>query len=204
MTGEPKDNLRDVVTQTICHVTSPEGWKGILEAGAILPNEDREFSYPQSAKSYAVRKRAVALFDFEQATPQQLQDHWFKCQTFFRRYSPATYVLVIERSRLPGPLITYEEATAEFGHGFGKIPYLEVWSAQPVPRDAITKVIVVCAHRFETLDSSDSRLLDAESLMTALCPESRQQRLSDDLTKLSKAELLSRLDNLKARRKPDR
>lgn len=183
------DDFRNIVKNAICHVSSPGGFNGILATGAILPNDGRfELSYPQSAKSYAMRKHAVALFDFESAEPQQMAEHWFKCETFFRRYSPATYVLLLDRALLPGRLIRYDEATAEFGHGAGKIPYLEVWSTQPVPRDAITDVIVIWQNRFRRLPSTDVRLTDAKSLVKEFWPESTHSPLLD-LTKLSDEDL---------------
>lgn len=164
-----RDQLREMLSSTICHITSPEGWKGILATGAISPNDGRfADSFPQSANSYARKKPAVALFDFARAEPQHMADHWWKCEPFLRRYSPATYALILDRAQLPSPLIDYDEATAEFGHRFVKIPYLEVWSVQPIPKEAVVDVIVILGGRYRTLAASDARLTDAASLMNEL------------------------------------
>lgn len=165
--------LRDVLRRGIFHVTSPSGYRGIVECGEIRPNcGEFEYSYPQSANSYAVTKRAVSLFDFESCQQVQVVQHWSKCEGFFTRFHPATYVLKLRRDLIPAPLIRYEQATAELGPRHMKIPYVEVWSSVPVPLQAVGAVLVVRRDpvRFRTLAPNDLRLADGVALVRSLWP----------------------------------
>jgi len=165
--------LRDILVRGIFHVTSPSGYRGIVECGEIRPNcGDFEYSYPQSANSYAVTKRKVSLFDFEACEQVQVVRHWFKCECFFTRFHPATYVLKLRRDLIPAPLIRYEQATTELGPKYVKIPFVEVWSSVPVPLQAVGAVLVVREDpvRFRTLAPTDPRLADEVALVRSLWP----------------------------------
>jgi hypothetical protein len=172
------DPLQQQLQQALCHVTSPDGFKGIRASGAILPNDGtRPLSCPQSQNSYATAKSAVALFDFERTDAQWMNDHWWKCVVpFLHRYLPATYVLLLDRAQLSVPLITYTEAMAEVGYTSVMIQHMEAWSPQPVPWSAITGVMVVVFREWVcTLDPSDPQLDDPASLIAAKRPDLLQQ-----------------------------
>jgi hypothetical protein len=168
------DRLRDVLRHGIFHVTSPNGYRGIVECGEIRPNSGHQFdySYGQSAQSYAVWKRAVSLFDFESCEQVQVVEQWWKCEGFFTRFPPLTYVLKLRRDLMLAPLIRYEQATAEIGDQYTKIPYVEVWSSVPVPLRAVSAVIAIQKDpvRFRTLAPRDLRLSDAAVLRCSLWP----------------------------------
>lgn len=165
--------LRDVLQRGIFHVTSPSGYRGIVESGEIRPNTGQfNYTYPQSANSYAAMKRMVSLFDFESCEQIQVVEQWLKCEGFFTRFRPLTYVLKLRRDLMPAPLIRYEQATAEIGYRHMKIPHVEVWSPIPVPLGAVGAVIVVRRDpiRFRTMSPKDLRLNDADALRRSLWP----------------------------------
>jgi hypothetical protein len=171
--GSRIKRLRQSLRHGLYHVTSPNGFRGIVETGAIFPNDGHfPHTYPQSIKSYATKRGAVALFDFESASDQHFVEYWYLCEDFFYHHAPLTYVLAIDRSQLPAMLITYEQALAELGFGTPKIAYLETWCPVPVPFGAITRVTIVrkLPIRYHTFRPEHPGLLNPEALADALWP----------------------------------
>jgi hypothetical protein len=158
----------------LIHITGFDGYKGICDVAAIIPNTGSfPFTYPQSKNAYSTIKPAVALFDF--STP------WRKVskaaarsrpwpQFFFCHY-PVTLALVIRRKALPLPLVSYDQAVAEVGLNPTKIPIVECWHAGPIPFGAIDRVLVIRKHpqRVRTL-SPRAIVLASPKLCETLWP----------------------------------
>ena len=168
--------LRTALRCSLFHITSSSGLAGILKAGLILANDgSRPYTYPQSENSFALLRHVVSLFDFESALDWQMVEQWWKCENFFTKHHPATFVLELLRDRMPAPLITYEQATTEVGYGPYKIPFVEAWSPFSIPVSAVRRVVVVrrCPVRFRSLCVSDKRLLQPHTLVRQLWPALR-------------------------------
>jgi hypothetical protein len=137
-----------IVKKELCHRRGINGLKGIFETGAIRPN-DGSFpdTYPQSRVSYARIHNLVALFDFENATKEQLleqMDNWFK---FFFDRKPVTIAIMLSRKFLSKKLISYKVAAKERGKQYHQtiIPHVEAFYPEPIPCEVITGYLIICA-----------------------------------------------------------
>lgn len=126
----------------VWHLSFPEGAIGILDDREILPSSsDREFSQPQTANSYALAKGYVALFDFRNATLDELQEEDWKWGNYFWG-RPFRVGFEVDVGRLPDNLIPWQQAKREVGYKKVWVPYYGAWSTQPISLDAVASLVV--------------------------------------------------------------
>jgi hypothetical protein len=159
--------------QSLVHVTGPEGFRGIRERGAILPNDGSfRSTFPQSMNSYSRKRGAVALFDFARPSPRQFVEQFQNVACFFPCHHPATLILLLSREIVGPDLIDYSQAFDEVGPGVTKIPHFEIWHAGSIPFRAVESVILMRERPYllKTFAPRDSRLLTIEDLMRLTWP----------------------------------
>ena len=136
---------------SLWHRTSIEGLRGILAAGAILPNDRRfPFRYPQSKISYARRCGAVSLFDIY-SLPEEwallMGMDWVRYLTDQPR---ATVWIRIDPARLhPDRLLLPRELSARLSSipdthpEWGEcLAYVEALYRGPLPCSAFVEFVV--------------------------------------------------------------
>jgi hypothetical protein len=207
-----EDALWMSLRNSLFHATSVEAFRAIRADGFIKPNQGQfEPRYPQARNSYSWKKPAVALFDIESATDQELDEYWWNAGPFLYDRRPAVYVLILNRQRLK-PLIRHAEAYDEMGLATVMIPHLEVWSSEPIPFAAVSQVMVCCFGKSETFDPDDPRLLDADTLVKTLWPasharlikEAEEDALTSQFDGLSSEELRALFETLESELKRHR
>lgn len=146
------------------HTTSLEGYRGIRQGGAIVPNAgDRPFKYPRLAESYGFLNRYVCLFDFSGITEEQLVlDHW-RWASYFTQHHP-TVALQLDRNLLAERLIP-NSAGFKTSVTTLCVPYVEAWYPVPIPASAILAYLVLSSAKKPpvVLGPDDPRHADYEA-----------------------------------------
>lgn len=127
-------HLLPTIRLGLFHCTTVQGVRGIIQAGSIIPNKGKfEFTYPQSANSYALSKGWISLFDFAGTTEEHcISQHW-KWESFFISRTTIKIALKLDREKLISKLIS-NSARPRLGHENYKIaiPYVEAWYPEPI------------------------------------------------------------------------
>ncbi len=169
--------------QSLVHVTGAAGLHGIRKSGAVVANDGtRPFTYGSSRQCYATVKVAVALFDFERATDEEMVSTFDRYEQFFTLDRPATFVLHVDRQGLD--LIHYDEATAEVGGRPMKIPWVEAWVPRQIPISRVRKITVVRMDpfAFRTLRANDPRIdLAADQIVAEVWPHLPAPRTREEV-----------------------
>lgn len=136
--------LYDRVAGRYLHCTSWRHLLAIQSSGLILPSDGaRGFSFPGSERSYAVRNRLVALFDFVTPSRRDAVWHAVKWARFLSEWQPVTCAIEINVAWLRGRLVAN---FAAWGRSEDErwsdlwIPHVEVWVSEPVPWSAVAAV----------------------------------------------------------------
>lgn len=126
----------------VWHLSSPEGAIGILDDKKILPSSpERGFSQPQTANSYALAKGYVALFDFRNATREELDEEKWKWSNYFWG-RPFRVGFKVNVDRLHEELVHWQQAKREIGYKKVWVPYFGAWSTHPVPLNAVASLVL--------------------------------------------------------------
>jgi hypothetical protein len=149
-----------LLKKKIFHVTIPSGFIGIHSSGYIEPNDrTREYSFPQTERSYGLAKGYICLFDFVTPSEDEIISQFFKWEWFFKTHRPFTIVLELEQKLISQYLIRNEEAKKEVGYSKVWIPYVEAWSTQPIPISAIKNYYIVKYSKQKFVKVKDRELL---------------------------------------------
>jgi hypothetical protein len=144
-----------IVKKELCHCTTRNGLKGIFKSGKILPNDGRfPDSFPKSQNSYGRINNLISLFDFKSATDQECEiglGDWYG--SYFvnskkRKKEPVSISILLSRKMLASKLISYKKAWADIRSKkiwVQPIPYVEAYYPEPIPCDAITGYLLICA-----------------------------------------------------------
>lgn len=157
MKEERDEKLFKVLKNGIHHITSIEGYRGIIRDGYIIPN-DRSFpfTFPQTESSYALYKGYISLFDFQTPSIRNVileYDKWivfFVCDLIEK---PAKVIIRLKSDIIRPKLILNEVARNEFGCKKVWIPNVEAWYPERIPVSAIDRFIFYQPHFFRLIDS---------------------------------------------------
>ncbi len=158
------------VRKGLSHCTSIEGLKKIHETEVILPSGSGQMQYWN--RTFAAHTSAVSLFDFESAPEEKALEQACKWIEMFLHHKPTTVVIGLNRGRLAANLKRnyYLEpggSDAAFKRG-NFIPYVESLHKGPIPLDAITKYIAVCAADisvFENIEADEKVFTELERIL---------------------------------------
>ena len=130
----------------VFHVTSPEGYKGIIENREIKNNNNKEVAFPfaNSERSYGRKKGWICLYDLREV-PEKDREIGFDRGRFFRldyfKYNP--YYLFINEKLYP-QLIPWTQANEQYLKGDTIIvPFIECWYPADIQLEYITEVLIV-------------------------------------------------------------
>lgn len=137
------------------HCTSIDGLSSIMKTRTILPNDgNRPFTFGQSENSYAVYKKAISLFDFNDYDTNVIECELRKCWFI---HKPVTMIILLDRDKTSSDIIPNEEAKTEVGFKKMWIPKIECWYPTSIPTSFVTLYIAVCG-----VDDCDYELIDIE------------------------------------------
>jgi hypothetical protein len=134
------------------HVTTPAGWKGIREAGAIKPNADKSKArFGCAEKSYCLVHNCIALFDFGTPTEREVIESWEHARDVIVSDTSIHVLLQLDKPRLQSEIIPNREAwRREDRKVFACVPFSEVWYPRDIPLAAISAAYrVPPTHRFD-------------------------------------------------------
>jgi hypothetical protein len=119
-----KECLLPKLRETVFHVTSGEGLEGILEEKMILPNTTNRrfnYSYPQSANSFGVKRKYICLFDLRDKSNEIIDETLLKFY-FLNHNVWEKNILLIINPNMYGDLIQNDAAKKEIGFSEMWIP----------------------------------------------------------------------------------
>lgn len=154
------DRLLPVLREGLYHLTSAEGYAGILCSGFIEPNDGRfPNTFERSVHSYSRSRGYTSLFDFETPTLEQCVSEEPKWAEFFTQRKPSIVLIKLDRQKLVPRLIPNERAKQEVGYGHPIwMPYVEVWYPDPIPFSWAKKLVLITptpSVRFETYSADE-------------------------------------------------
>jgi hypothetical protein len=115
---------------------------GIIETGAILPNNGRfPVTYLRSNHSYGRRIGAVSLFDFASASLTQIEEFEAQWGAFLYDQRPSIFI-EIERRLIVDQLTPNQAAWDECRNQCMWIPCVEAWCRGEIPIAAFKRYIV--------------------------------------------------------------
>lgn len=143
------------------HCTSPGEFRQIQSDGYIRPNDG---SINKWGGKYACQELGgVSLFDFSTRPESKVLESADRWRQFIGCAKPATIVLGLERSKLPGRLVPYPQNKE--GTTGNIIPWVEICHCGPVPMQAIVMHLVICAADYSKFSKFPD--LDSQSLTQA-------------------------------------
>ena len=148
------DALYNQIKGGIYHSTSITGFRGICSSGSILPNTGSfPFSFPQSPHNCCHKLGAISLLDLRSpAHPLVGPDAWLNnWERFLNNHKPITVLLDIAPDYLSEQLHDYESLRQRFP-GCGMVIEAEKCYPRPIPIDAVSRCILVCAKRHTFFD----------------------------------------------------
>lgn len=128
--------------ERVFHVTSPEGYRGIMKDGAIKNNKNKAFppSYSQSTRSWGREKGYVCLFDFRGVSDETIKGELRKGPFFNPPTAYDNPFFLVFSDTIYSKLISDEVAQQDQPYGMW-IPYVECWYLGEIPTDLIEMVI---------------------------------------------------------------
>jgi len=126
------------------HCTKCSALPLILAAGEVSPNRGQfEFTYPQTARSFAFRNGHIAIFDFLSPSRAEAIQHFWKLGSFFY-WRPATVMLDLDPIWVESHILRARDVPIQ-PYDVMLIPAVEAWITAPIPLAAITKVTFLVA-----------------------------------------------------------
>lgn len=143
--NELKGEILPLLKGTVFHVTSFRAYQRIFSDRMLKPNIGSQFQYtfPQSEKSYGVKRGYVCLFDLRNKTDEVIKDALMKFYFLNPFHNQNKPIFLILSPTLHLKLIDYTVAKREVGYGEMYIPYVECWYPGSIPLEDIDKIIEV-------------------------------------------------------------
>lgn len=141
--------LLPLLVGKVFHVTAKSSLESILKDGVIKSNKDGVFAYsfPQSDKSYGIKRGYICLFDLRKANKEQIEDAL--CKYYFLnppRFDNLPCFLIIS-SKIYKELIDTSIAKADVGFKEMWIPYVGCWYPCDLKIEYIDEIIEVNVDR---------------------------------------------------------
>lgn len=134
------------------HVTTPEGYAGILRDQFVGSNVNGQYplSHSQSRVSYFRKRDCVSLVDLRSITDEDL--YWAIRKYYFLDIFPNhKSVFLFLKQQCYGELIPWTVSKEDEGLSSMIVPYLEAGFKHSIPLDCIEKAILV-----EVVDSTEA------------------------------------------------
>ena len=131
----------DHLSGALYHMTSLQGYQGIVRDLVLRPNDGTGFSFPESKLSNCYELKAVSLWDFELPSPTVTFDDLLlrKCESVLLRHQPAIFI-GFSRDRLMPNLKYYAEIKRVCGLG-GIVPGVEVCHVGQIRLDLAMHIV---------------------------------------------------------------
>jgi len=140
--GQPGEPILPLLKGHVFHVTTEEGYQGIMKDGMVKNNRNCEFpySYGQSKNSYGRKRGYVCLFDLRDASDEIIKESLRK----FSFLNPEKaldnpFFLILSEEAYPH-LILEDQARRDNPYQM-RVPYIECWYPGHIPIDKIERVI---------------------------------------------------------------
>ncbi|MGL1862200.1 MAG: hypothetical protein OCC46_06730 [Pseudodesulfovibrio sp.] len=156
-----KLKLMPLLRRRIFHSTTEEGYRGMLEAGAVLSARDSEVKrqWPD-APSLFFERGCVSFWDYYHPKQSHIDENIDK-QTFYRHGSEHTTCLLMLKDDFFSKLITWEEFSFDDWRGKQIVPHIESGLKSPVPLSMFDGIIKISLWedrpRYETLSEEEAR-----------------------------------------------
>jgi hypothetical protein len=143
--AELETTLLSRLVDSAFHVTSRDGLRGILDAGAIKNNKDDRFrlTFPQSKNSFGRRRGYVCLFDLRTVLPDDLKEALGKFYFLNPHQFEDRPVFLLLGEEDYGQLIPWTAGSV----GEMRIPHVEAWYPGDISLDKISTAIEVTVCR---------------------------------------------------------
>ena len=125
----------------------------IIDDGSIKPN-DGEYPnrFPQSASSISHHFGFISLFDFTGFTLDNiLEDESLKWLHFFMDQTPLNIAIQLNRDFLESKLVRFEDLIENDIRRLYRIPNVEVWSRESIPKEAFEQFLIVYNSDWRTI-----------------------------------------------------
>lgn len=150
-----------ILRGNVFHLTNRSGLKGITKDGLIRNNKNGEFqyTYPQSARSYARKRGYVSLFDLRTTSDDELEKALSNFYFLNPPFVDNTPLFLIISVALYPTLIPWTKARDEDAWKEMFIPYVEIFHQGDIPVSSISRVISVKIKRERKRKKSLSQLM---------------------------------------------
>jgi hypothetical protein len=129
----------------VFHVTRLSNLPLIQECGEIRPNNDESFqtTFGMTDVSFFRKRGCVCLFDYQNATPEQIEDSIWKCSPV-QALTPQSGIAIFMISANKCPkLLSWEQWKHQKAWGEMVVPHVEAGHYGPIPLALIDEIICV-------------------------------------------------------------
>ena len=133
--------------QQVFHVTSVQGYKGIVEQGGLMPNSgEMDFTFPHIESSYAKKNGYISLFDFYTCPDNKIEvmkDTWIR---IVAKHKPTIVIVFdiddLKNKIIPNSVLNDKFKDCKFMQVNYYVPRVEAWYPEPINVDRFQHILM--------------------------------------------------------------